>query len=315
MTIKKIILDCDPGHDDAVAIMLAAASDKIKILGITCVAGNTTLENTKSNSLKICSLIGKTDLKIYSGAEKPLKYDLVTAAHVHGKSGLDIEGSPVKIAENYELQDQHAVDFIIQTCHDFKDQIYLCPTGPLTNIAMSLQKDPSIIKKIKEIVFMGGAAMTLGNITPAAEFNIYVDPHAASIVLNSGIPLVMLGLDVTHKVNVNDQIINEIQQNNNQSSNFFADLMKFYSKFHRKLYQTDKTPLHDPCVIAYLIDPLIFEGKLVNVQVEENSNLTRGETVVDWFGVTGQPTNCNVITEVNHNKFFSLLKKELKNLN
>lgn len=315
MTIKKIILDCDPGHDDAVAIMLAAASDKIKILGITCVAGNTTLENTKSNSLKICSLIGKTDLKIYSGAEKPLKYDLVTAAHVHGKSGLDIEGSPIKIAENYELQDQHAVDFIIQTCHDFKDQIYLCPTGPLTNIAMSLQKDPSIIKKIKEIVFMGGAAMTLGNITPAAEFNIYVDPHAASIVLNSGIPLVMLGLDVTHKVNVNDQIINEIQQNNNQSSNFFADLMKFYSKFHRKLYQTDKTPLHDPCVIAYLIDPLIFEGKLVNVQVEENSNLTRGETVVDWFGVTGQPTNCNVITEVNHNKFFSLLKKELKNLN
>jgi len=315
LTIKKIILDCDPGHDDAVAIMLAAASDKIKILGITCVAGNTTLENTKSNSLKICSLIGKTDLKIYSGAEKPLKYDLVTAAHVHGKSGLDIEGSPIKIAENYELQDQHAVDFIIQTCHDFKDQIYLCPTGPLTNIAMSLQKDPSIIKKIKEIVFMGGAAMTLGNITPAAEFNIYVDPHAASIVLNSGIPLVMLGLDVTHKVNVNDQIINEIQQNNNQSSNFFADLMKFYSKFHRKLYQTDKTPLHDPCVIAYLIDPLIFEGKLVNVQVEENSNLTRGETVVDWFGVTGQPTNCNVITEVNHNKFFSLLKKELKNLN
>ena len=157
--------------------------------------------------------------------------------------------------------------------------------------------------------------MTLGNITPAAEFNIYVDPHAANIVLNSGIPLVMLGLDVTHKVNVNDQIISEIQQNNNQSSNFFADLMKFYSKFHRKLYQTNDTPLHDPCVIAYLIDHSIFEGKLVNVQVEENSKLTRGETVVDWFGVTGQPTNCNVVTGVNHNKFFSLLKKELKNLN
>ena len=315
MTIKKIILDCDPGHDDAVAIMLAAASDKIKILGITCVAGNTTLENTKSNSLKICSLIGKTDLKIYSGAEKPLKYDLVTAAHVHGKSGLDIEGSPIKIAENYELQDQHAVDFIIQTCHDFKDQIYLCPTGPLTNIAMSLQKDPSIIKKIKEIVFMGGAAMTLGNITPAAEFNIYVDPHAASIVLNSGIPLVMLGLDVTHKVNVNDQIINEIQQNNNQSSNFFADLMKFYSKFHRKLYQTDETPLHDPCVIAYLIEPSIFQGKFVNVQVEEESLLTRGKTVVDWWGVTNRAPNCYVMIEADHKQFFSLLSTELKKLN
>ena len=162
---------------------------------------------------------------------------------------------------------------------------------------------------------MGGAAMTLGNITPAAEFNMYVDPHAANIVLNSGIPLVMLGLDVTHKVNVNDQIISEIQQNNNQSSNFFADLMKFYSKFHRKLYQTNDTPLHDPCVIAYLIEQSIFEGKMVNVQVEENSKLTRGETVVDWFGVTGKPANCKVITEANHNKFFSLLKKELKNLN
>ena len=157
--------------------------------------------------------------------------------------------------------------------------------------------------------------MTLGNITPVAEFNIYVDPHAANIVLNSGIPLVMMGLDVTHKVNVNDNIIYDIQQNNNKSSYFFANLMKFYSKFHRKLYQTDETPLHDPCVIAYLIDPTIFSGKLVNVQVEENSNLTRGETVVDWYGVTNRPTNCKVITEANKIHFFSLLKKELKKLN
>ena len=313
--LKKIILDCDPGHDDAVAIMLAAANEDIEILGITCVGGNTTLENTKTNSLKICSLIGRTDLNIYSGAEKPLKYDLVTAAHVHGKSGLDIEGRPITIAENYNLQDQHAVDFIIQTCHDYEDQVYLCVTGPLTNIALSLKKDPSIAKKIKEIIFMGGAAMTLGNITPVAEFNIYVDPHAANIVLNSGIPLVMMGLDVTHKVNVNDNIIKDIQQNNNISSDFFAGLMKFYSKFHRKLYQTDETPLHDPCVIAYLIDPTIFSGKLVNVQVEENSKLTRGETVVDWYGVTDRQVNCKVITEANQINFFALLKKELKKLN
>ena len=313
--LKKIILDCDPGHDDAVAIMLAAAHEDIEILGITCVGGNTTLENTKTNSLKICSLIERTDLNIYSGAEKPLKYDLVTAAHVHGKSGLDIEGRPIAIAENYNLQDQHAVDFIIQTCHDYEDQVYLCVTGPLTNIALSLQKDPSIAKKIKEIVFMGGAAITLGNVTPVAEFNIYVDPQAANIVLNSGIPLVMMGLDVTHKVNVNDNIIKDIQQNNNKSSNFFADLMKFYSKFHRKLYQTDETPLHDPCVIAYLIDPTIFRGKLVNVQVEENSKLTRGKTVVDWYGVTDRQVNCKVITEANQINFFALLKKELKNLN
>ena len=301
---KKIILDCDPGHDDAVAIMLAAASNKIEILGITCVAGNTTLDNTKLNSLKVCSLIGRTDINIYSGANKPLKYDLVTAEHVHGKSGLDIEGSSIEIDHNYKINKMHAVDFIIQTCHENIDPIYLCPTGPLTNIALALKKDPTIANKIKEIVFMGGAGLCLGNISPVAEFNIYVDPHAANIVLNSNIPLVMMGLDVTHKVNVNDKIIESIKANNNKSSNFFADLMKFYSKFHRKLYQVDETPLHDPCVIAYLIDPSIFQGKFVNVQVEEDSLLTRGKTVVDWWGVTNRKPNCHVMIEADHKNFF-----------
>ena len=311
---KKIILDCDPGHDDAVAIMLAAASNKIEILGITCVAGNTTLDNTKLNSLKVCSLIDRTDINIYSGADKPLIYDLVTAEHVHGKSGLDIEGSSIKIEHNYKINDMHAVDFIIQTCHENIEPIYLCPTGPLTNIALALKKDPTIANKIKEIVFMGGAGLCLGNISPVAEFNIYVDPHAANIVLNSRIPLVMMGLDVTHKVNVNDKIVETIKANNNKSSNFFADLMKFYSKFHRKLYQTNETPLHDPCVIAYLIDSSIFHGKFVNVQVEEESSLTRGKTVVDWWGVTNRKANCQVMVEVNHKEFFSLLSAELKKL-
>ena len=311
---KKIILDCDPGHDDAVAIMLAAASNKIEILGITCVAGNTTLDNTKLNSLKVCSLIDRTDINIYSGADKPLIYDLVTAEHVHGKSGLDIEGSSIKIEHNYKINDMHAVDFIIQTCHENIEPIYLCPTGPLTNIALALKKDPTIANNIKEIVFMGGAGLCLGNISPVAEFNIYVDPHAANIVLNSRIPLVMMGLDVTHKVNVNDKIVETIKANNNKSSNFFADLMKFYSKFHRKLYQTNETPLHDPCVIAYLIDSSIFHGKFVNVQVEEESSLTRGKTVVDWWGVTNRKANCQVMVEVNHKEFFSLLSAELKKL-
>ena len=215
---KKIILDCDPGHDDAVAIMLAAANNKIEILGITCVAGNATLDNTKLNSLKVCSLIGRTDINIYSGADKPLKYDLVTAEHVHGKSGLDIEGSPIEIYHNYKIKEMHAVDFIIHTCHDTNGPIYLCPTGPLTNIALALKKDPTITNKIKEIVFMGGAGLCLGNISPVAEFNIYVDPHAANIVLNSNIPLVMMGLDVTHKVNVNDKIIETIKANTSESA-------------------------------------------------------------------------------------------------
>ena len=238
---KKIILDCDPGHDDAVAIMLAVASDEIDLLGITCVGGNATLENTKINSLKICSLLNRPDIPIYAGSNKPLVFDLVTAEHVHGKSGLDTDGDPIIVDPSHKIQDLNAVDYIIKTCNSSEEPIYLCPTGPLTNIALSLQKDPSIKDKIKEIVFMGGAALCLGNITPAAEFNIYVDPHAANIVLNSGIPVTMMGLDVTHKVNVNKRIIQSIKSNNNKASIFFADLMEFYSKFHRKLYQIDES--------------------------------------------------------------------------
>ena len=311
---KKIILDCDPGHDDAVAIMLAAASSEIEILGITCVGGNVGLDNTVNNALKVCTLIERKDLKIYSGARKPMHYDLFTAEYVHGKTGLDKKGEPIIVSSEYKVEEQNAIDFIVDTCKASTDQIYLCPTGPLTNIALSLQKDPSIKEKIKEIVFMGGAAMCLGNTTPSAEFNIYVDPHAANIVLNSGIPLTMMGLDVTHQVNVNKNIINSMNENNNKSSKFFGELMEFYTIFHKKLYETEDTPLHDPCVIAYLLDPSIFQGKLVNVIVEENSELTRGETIVDWLGVTKRKPNCFVIDNANDKKFFELLKNKLSTL-
>ena len=249
MIKKKIILDCDPGHDDAVAIMLAVASNEIDLLGITCVGGNATLKNTKLNALKICSLLKRQDIPIYAGSDKPLVYDLVTAEHVHGKSGLDTDGDPIHLDSSHKIEEMSAIDFIIKECKESDEPIYLCPTGPLTNIALSLQKDPSIKDNIKEIVFMGGAAMCLGNITPAAEFNIYVDPHAANVVLNSGIETTMMGLDVTHKVNVNDEIISSIKLNNNKASIFFADLMEFYSKFHRELYESNESPLHDPCVI------------------------------------------------------------------
>ena len=315
MIKKKIILDCDPGHDDAVAIMLAVASNEIDLLGITCVGGNATLENTKLNALKICSLLKRQDIPIYAGSDKPLIYDLVTAEHVHGKSGLDTDGDPIHLDQNHKIEEMSAIDFIIKECKGSDEPIYLCPTGPLTNIALSLQKDPSIKDNIKEIVLMGGAAMCLGNITPAAEFNIYVDPHAANVVLNSGIEITMMGLDVTHKVNVNDEIINSIKSNNNKASIFFADLMKFYSRFHRELYKSNESPLHDPCVIAYLINNKIFKGKKVHVQVEEDSNLTRGETVVDWLGVKKLKSNCNVITEADSEAFFKMLKKELAKLN
>lgn len=312
---KKIILDCDPGHDDAVAIMLAAASKEIEILGITCVGGNVGLDNTLDNALKVCTLIERTDIKIYSGARKPIHYDLFTAEYVHGKTGLDKKGEPLSVKPDYKIQQQNAIDFIIETCHSATEQIYLCPTGPLTNIAVSLQKDPSIKEKIKEIIFMGGAAMCLGNTTPSAEFNIYVDPHAANIVLNSGVKLVMFGLDVTHKVNVNDIIINDIKNNQNKSSILFADLMNFYSKTHRRVFDIDESPLHDPCVIGYLINENLFDGKFVNVLVEEDSYLTRGQTVTDWMRVTNRKPNCHVMATADHKIFFSILKNELKKLN
>ena len=312
---KKIILDCDPGHDDAVAIMLAMANDNIELLGITCVAGNATLENTTQNALKVCSYISDVKIPIYSGADKPLEYNLVTAEHVHGKSGLDNDGESINILDDYYIETINAVDFIIDTCHNQSEPIYLCPVGPLTNIALAIKKDPTIKTKIKEIIFMGGAAMCLGNITPVAEFNIYVDPHAANIVLNSGIKTVMFGLDVTHKVNVNDTIIKDIKNNNNKSSILFADLMNFYSKTHREVFDIDESPLHDPCVIAYLIDDKIFSGKFVNVQVEENSKLTRGNTVVDWVNVTGRKPNCHVMINADSKKFFEILKFELNKLN
>ena len=313
--MKKIILDCDPGHDDAVAIMMASANENIEILGITCVAGNATLDNTTLNALKICSFISKTNIPVYSGADRPLKLDLVTAEHVHGKSGLDTDGEEIIISKGYAVQKMHAVDFIIQTCHEQNEPIYLCPVGPLTNIALALQKDPSIKSKIKEIVFMGGAGMCLGNITPSAEFNIYVDPHAANIVLNSGVKTVMFGLDVTHKVNVNDKFIEDIKSNNNRSSFLFAELMDFYSRTHKEVFEINECPLHDPCVIGYLIDETIFAGKFVNVIVEENSLLTRGETVTDWDNVTDRKPNCHVMNEANSVKFFEILKDELSKLN
>ena len=308
---KKIILDCDPGHDDAVAIMFAAASEEIELLGITCVAGNTTLDNACLNALKICYLIERTDIKIYRGCDKPIEYSLQTAEHVHGKSGLDYDGEEIKIPENFKIQNEHAVDFIINQCLNSQEKITICPTGPLTNIAEAILRNPLIIDNIDKIIFMGGVAKDLGNITPVAEFNIFVDPHAANIVLESNIELIMLGLDVTHKVLVNNHIIKEISSIGNKSSIFFKQLMEFYSQFHKKKYDTDSSPLHDPCVIGYLLQPNIFSGKKTNVIVEQDSILTRGNTIVDWLEVTERKKNCTVIDNANVKEFFNLLKNKI----
>lgn len=316
MRRKKIILDCDPGHDDAVAILLALASpDELELLGITCVAGNVPLGLTRKNALLACELAGAPQTRVYAGCSRPMVRQLVTAEAVHGQSGLDLPGGLTLPEPTMKLESRHAVDFIIDTLLAAPPgTITLCPTGPLTNIAMAMVREPAIVDRITEIVFMGGAAITPGNVTPAAEFNIYVDPHAAEVVLRSGVPLVMMGLDVTHQVLVTDERKAAIRGLGGRAAQIVSELMTFYCAYDIDRYGMEGGPLHDPCVIAYLIDESLFELKQVNVEVETTSPLTLGETVVDWWGITDRHPNCRVAKRADASRFFELLNQRLARL-
>ncbi|MEO9339433.1 nucleoside hydrolase [Mesorhizobium sp. SB112] len=310
---QKIIIDTDPGQDDAVAILLALASPELEILGITAVAGNVPLKLTENNALKICELAGKTDIKVYSGAVRPLLRELVTAEEVHGKTGLDGPDLP---EPQMKLQPQYAVDFIVETllAHE-AGTVTLCPLGPLTNIALALLREPKIAPRIKQIVLMGGGFFEGGNITPAAEFNIFVDPHAADVVLKSGVPIVMMPLDVTHKALTTAPRVAAIRALGNKVGTATAEMLEFFERFDVEKYGSDGGPLHDPCVIAYLLKPELFKGRLCNVTVEIGSELTMGMTVVDWWGVTKRPKNAQVMREIDHDGFFALLTERLGRLN
>ena len=316
MSAKKIILDCDPGHDDAVAILLALVSPKeIELLGITCVAGNVPLDRTRINALRVCELAERTDISVYSGCERPLVRTLVTAEQVHGQTGLDLPDGSTLPEPMIALATGHAVDFIIETLMAHPaESVTLCPTGPLTNIALAMVREPAIVPRIQEIILMGGAAITPGNVTPAAEFNIYVDPHAADVVFSSGVPLVMMGLDVTHQVLVTQERKEAIQSLGNRAGATVADLLTFYCSHDLEKYTMEGGPLHDPCVIAHLIDGTLFGLKSVNVVIETGSPLTLGQTVTDWWGVTDRPANCRVAHHADHERFFALLTERLARL-
>lgn len=309
---SKIIIDTDPGQDDAVAILLALASPELEVLGITAVAGNVPLKLTQKNALKICELAGKTDTRVYSGAIRPLVRELVTAEEVHGKTGLNGPDLP---EPTMKLQDQHAVDFIIDTLMAEKPgTVTLCPLGPLTNVALALIREPKIASRIKKIVLMGGGFFEGGNITPAAEFNIYVDPHAADVVFRSGVPLVMMPLDVTHKALTTAKRIDAFRRLGNRVGVATAEMLEFFERFDEGKYGTDGGPLHDPCVIAYLLKPELFKGRDCSVVVETASELTMGMTVVDWWGVTRRPKNATVMRDIDHDGFFGLLVERLGRL-
>ena len=313
MTARKIIIDTDPGQDDAVAILLALASpDEIDVLGITAVAGNVPLSLTSKNARIVCELAGKADTKVFAGCDRPLGRKLVTAEHVHGQTGLN---GPVLPDPVMPLQEQHAVDFIIDTlrAHD-AGTVTLCPLGPLTNIAMAFEKAPDIVEKVQEIVLMGGAYFEVGNITPAAEFNIYVDPQAAHIVCTSGAPIVVMPLDVTHKALVTKPRNDAFRAIGNQVGIAVAEMTDFFERFDKEKYGSNGAPLHDPCVTAYLIRPELFSGRHINVEIETHSELTMGMTVADRWRVTDRAPNAMFMGEIDADGFFALLTERLARL-
>ena len=312
MAARKIIIDTDPGQDDALAILLALASPELDVLGITTVAGNVPLHLTQKNARKVCELAGKPQTPVYAGASRPMVRPLVTAEHVHGRTGLDGPDLPEPVMP---LQAQHAVDFIL---HSLQSQpageITLCTLGPLTNVALALQRAPEIASRIRQIVMMGGGFFEGGNITPAAEFNIYVDPHAADVVFRSGVPLVLMPLDVTHQVLTTRKRMDAIGARGTPVAKACVELLEFFERHDEQKYGSDGGPLHDPCVIAYLLQPELFQGRDCNVVVETGSELTMGMTVVDWWAVSGRPANAKVMRTVDADGFFSLLTARLKTL-
>lgn len=313
MAPRKIIIDTDPGQDDAVAILLALGSpDDIDLLGITAVAGNVPLPLTQKNARIVCELAGRPDVKVYAGCDAPMKRKLVTAEHVHGKTGLD---GPQLPDPTMPLQDQHAVDFIIETLRNEPEgTVTLCPIGPLTNIATAFERAPDIIPRVQEIVLMGGAYFEVGNITPAAEFNIYVDPEAAQIVFQSGVPLVVMPLDVTHKALTTKSRIDAFRTMGAHVGTMVAEWTDFFERFDMEKYGSEGAPLHDPCTIAYLIDPHLFSGRYINVEIETQSELTLGMTVADWWRVTGRKPNALFIGDLHAEGFYRLLTDRISRL-
>ena len=310
---RKIIIDTDPGQDDAAAIFLALGSpDELEVLGITTVAGNVPLPLTSRNARIVCEWAGKPETRVFAGCDRPMSRPLVTAEHVHGKTGLD---GPELHDPTMPLQDQHAVEFIIETLRSEPfGTVTLCTLGPLTNIGQVFKKAPDVIERVQEIVMMGGAYFEVGNITPAAEFNIFVDPEAAELVFKSGLPITVMPLDVTHKALTTAPRIQALRDLNTVAGTAMAEMVDFFERFDVEKYGSEGAPLHDPCVIAYLLKPELFQGRHINVEIETGSELTLGMTVADWWGVSDRTPNAMFIGDVDADGFFALLTERIGRL-
>lgn len=308
---RKIIIDADPGQDDAVAILLALASPELEVLGITTVAGNVPLALTTRNAQLIVGLSGQT-VPIVAGRDRPLNRQLVTAEYVHGQTGLD----GIDLGEPHvPVTPGDGVDFIIDTLRrEPAGTVTLVPIGPLTNIAAAFERAPDIIPRVQQVVLMGGAYFEVGNVTPTAEFNIYVDPEAAAQVLNSGVDVVMMPLDVTHKALTSADWLAGLRALGTRAGEAVASWTDFFERYDREKYGAEGAPLHDPCTIAYLIRPELFSGRRINVEIETEGRYTTGMTVADWWGVTGREPNALFIRDIDREGFFTLLTERIATL-
>ena len=307
---KKIILDCDPGHDDALALTMAVASPKIDLLAVTTSAGNQTPDKTLNNAMRMLTLLHREDIPVAQGNQTPLVKPLETAPEVHGKTGLDGADLP---DPDFQVQTIPAIDLIAKVLRESNEKVTLVVTGPMTNAALFLRVYPDLAReKIDQIVFMGGA-MGLGNWRPSVEFNIFVDPEAAKIVMNFGIPLVMAPLNVTHQAQILKDEIDQIGEIDNPVGKAFYGLLNFFEQYHENPKWGFKgAPLHDPCTIAWLIDPTMFKSDKMNVDVETQGELTRGETVCDYYTLTDKPKNTEVLLSIDREKFIDLIMASIK---
>jgi len=303
-----IILDCDPGHDDAIALVLALASPELDVKAVTSSAGNQTPDKTLRNVLRMLTLLKRTDIPVAGGAVKPLMRELIIADNVHGESGLD---GPALPEPGFAPQNCTAVELMAKVLRESTEPVTLVATGPQTNVALLLNSHPALHAKIARIVIMGGA-MGLGNWTPAAEFNIFVDPEAAEIVFQSGIPVVMAGLDVTHNAQIMAEDIERFRTINNPVARTVAELLDFFMEYHKtEKWGFQGAPLHDPCTIAWLLKPELFSTVERWVGVETQGKYTQGMTVVDYYFLTGNRPNTTVMTDIDRQGFVDLLADRL----
>ncbi len=307
MTTKKIIMDCDPGHDDAIAIILAAAQPELDILAITTVSGNAEIEKTTMNALKICDLVSLNDVVVSKGASEPLIRVRETAPSIHGDSGLD---GPEMPQPSRSWSGEYGSDTIIRVVKESKEPVTILPTGPLTNIALALSKAPEIKDNIQEIVLMGGG--TFGNWTPTAEFNIWADPEAAKKVFDSGIPLVVMGLDITHQALATKEVVDQVNKIDNKVAKIVGELLVFFASAYKETFDFDAPPVHDVLTVAYCVAPELFEMKDVNITVETKGEFTAGTTIVDLLGTTGRKVNAKFGLKLDVEGFWKLMIEALK---